>query len=278
MALLGPGHDEHGPPGFLGLPVSGVDGRHVVAVDLDGVPPECSRALGIDVALPLEHGRAALPQPVHVEDRDQVARPVEPGVRHGLPHGSLGRLRVAHQDPHPGRALVDLHRQRHAEADGEALAERPRGHVDPRHLRQRDGVALERAAELAEREELLVGDGADGFQDRVHEGGSVALGQDEAVVGLVLRIGHVVPEVVGVEHGEQVRRRHGRGGVAGPGLGGRADAVHRELCRELVPLLDLVHPALLFDPFVRRTTSTLQLIDRACEGLPCRHSGLGQGR
>ena len=47
------------------------------------------------------HGRAALAEPVDVDDRDQVVEAGVAGVLEGLPHRALGQLGVAAEDPDP---------------------------------------------------------------------------------------------------------------------------------------------------------------------------------
>ena len=64
-------------------------------------------------------------------------------------------------------------RERDADRDRQALAERAGRDVDPRDLRRR--VSLEPRAELAERQELLVGDRTRGLEHRIEERRRVAL-------------------------------------------------------------------------------------------------------
>ena len=56
------------------LGVGAVDRLEVVPVDLDRVPAERLGPLRVRVEVPAVHGLAALPEPVHVDDRGQVAR------------------------------------------------------------------------------------------------------------------------------------------------------------------------------------------------------------
>src|SRR5207342_2461924 len=98
----------------------------VVSVDFDRAPSERAGPLGVDLQIPTNHRLAALPQPVHVEDRSQVVELVVGGVLVRLPHRSLGHLAVSAEDPDAIWKMVEaLARQRHADADREALAERP---------------------------------------------------------------------------------------------------------------------------------------------------------
>ena len=187
LALDRLGHD-HGRRArrLEGLGVRGVDRLHVVAVDLDRMPAEGLRPLRVRVEIPAVHRLAALAEPVHVDDRDQVVELLVPGMLERLPHRALGHLAVAAQHPDPVREPVEpLARERDAHAVRKALAQRPRGHVDPGQHRSR--VPLEPAPELPEREQLLVRDRAGGLVHRVQERRRVPLGEDEVVVARVVR-------------------------------------------------------------------------------------------
>ena len=97
-------------------------------------------------------------------------------------------------------------------------------------------MALELGAELAEGEQLLVGDRAGGGEHRVDERRGVALGEDQVIVVGVLRVVVVVAQVARHQHRHQVGRRHRRGGVAGVGGGRRADRVDAQTLGELMDL------------------------------------------
>ena len=191
LALLGPRDDRDRLAGRgLGLGVGGLDRVHVVAVDRDRLPAERLDPAHVAVEVPAEHRLARLAEPVDVDDRGQVVEPLPAGVLEGLPHRALGHLGVAAQHPHAVGQLVQRPaRHRDADADRQALAERAGGHVGRRDPRR--GVALEPRVELAERQQLLVVDRADRLQDRVVERRRVALGEDQVVVGRVVRVGVV---------------------------------------------------------------------------------------
>ena len=185
------------------------------------------------------HGRAALAEPVDVDDRDQVVEAGVAGLLEGLPHRALGQLGVAaeHPDPEVG-ALEPLAGERDPDRDRQALAERAGGDVDPGDLRRR--VALQARAELAEGEQLLVVDRAGHLVHAVEQRRGVALGEDEVVVGRVLGRGEVVAQVPREQHRHQVGGRHRGGRVAGAGGGGGADRVDAQLLGELVQLLAII--------------------------------------
>ena len=76
FALQRAGKDHRRPSsGPFGLLVGGLDRVDVVAVDLDRVPPEGACARGVAGKVPSEHGLARLPEPVDVDNRDQVVEP-----------------------------------------------------------------------------------------------------------------------------------------------------------------------------------------------------------
>ena len=141
--------DRRRPAGErLGVAVRPVDLLDVVAVDLDRVPAERSRALGEHPGVTPDHRLAALAEAVDVDDRREVVERVVRGVLERLPHRSLGELRVSAEHPDAvGKPVEVPARDGHADADRQALAERARGDVHPRQHGRR--MALERRAELS---------------------------------------------------------------------------------------------------------------------------------
>ena len=233
LALLRAGDDHRRLAGRLArLGVGGVDRGVVVAVDRDRVPAERLGPLDVAVEVPADHRLARLPEAVDVDDRGQVVEAGEGGVLERLPHRALGHLGVTAQAPHAvGQAVELLARERNADRDRQALAERAGGHVDPRQ--HRDRVALELRPELAERQQVLVRDRSGGLEHRVVERRRVALGEDQVVVIGVLGVLVVEVEVLLHQHRHQVGRRHRGRRVAGVGGGGGANRVDAELLAEL---------------------------------------------
>jgi hypothetical protein len=86
-------------------------------------------------------------------------------------------------------------------------------------------MALHAAAEPAKRHQFLVGDGACSLVEGVEQRRGMALGEDQVIVGRVVRSGEVILEVFRHQHGHQVGGGQRRGGVAGTGSGGGPDAV-----------------------------------------------------
>ncbi len=249
MALLGARDDHRRPVGVPRLGVRGVDLGHVVAVDLDRAPPERLRPVAEHVGVPPVHRGTALSELVQVEDRRQAVEPVERGRLHGLPDRPFGHLGVAHHHPDVSRRAVEPQRERHPHADRQSLTERSGGDVDPRELRHRRRMPLDRRAEPTQRQHLLIGDGADRLQRRVQDGGGVALREHEPVVRQIGRLGDVRAQVIGVQDRDEVGGGHRGSGVSRARCRRASDAVDGELRREVVPELSpIVHPWL---PFAR---------------------------
>ena len=182
----------------------------------------------------------ALAEAVHVEDGDKVFELIEGRFIERLPDGAFGHFAVAENDPNMVRQLVEILAVKgHTNADGQALAERAGGHV---HIGQnvRIRVSLESAAELAEREQFLIGNGAGRFVHGVEDGAGVALAENEAVVVRFVRRGPVVAEIFGQQHGHEVGFRHGRSGMSGTGRRGAANAVDSQLGRQFFPLVQMI--------------------------------------
>ena len=235
------------------LGVGAVDRLDVVAVDLDRVAAEGARAVGVGVEIPAVHRLAALAEPVHVEDRDEVVELEVRRVLERLPLRALGDLAVAAERPDAERQPVELLAgERHADRVRQALAERAGRDVDPRDPRRR--VPLEDRVELPVRQQLLLRDRAGGAEHRVEERRRVALREDEPVVVRVVRVVEVVAQVLREQHGHQVGRGHARGRMAGARLRGGADRVDPQLLPQLAPELDVVHG---HDLSLRRVTENL---------------------
>ena len=235
-ALLRAGEDRGGSVSLQRPGVGVVDRLEVVPVNLLHVPAAGARPRRQRGGVPLVHGRATLAETVDVDDRDQVAEARVSSVLERLPHRPLGHLGVAAEHPYPEVGGFETGGgERDADRDGEALAERAGGDVDPGDLRRR--VALQAGAELAEGEQLLVVDRPRRLVERVEQRRGVALGEDEVVVRAVLGGGEVVAEVAREEHRHQVGGRHRGRRMAGAGRGGRADRVDAKLLGELAHLL-----------------------------------------
>ena len=245
LSLLGPGHDD-GRAAFhvRRLRERTVDLLDVVTVDLDRVPAEGASTLGVGVEIPAVHRLARLAEAVHVDDRREVVEPVVSRVLERLPDRPLRHLAVAAQHPDAVRQMVEsLAGERDADADRQALAERPGRDVHPRQ--HRCGVALEAAPELAEREQVLVGDRAGGLEEAVVQGRGVTLGEDQMVVAGVFGTSEVVVQVLGEQHGDEVGGGHRRRRMARPCGVACPDRVDAELLSELAPEGGIVHIAIV---------------------------------
>ena len=196
-----------------------------MAVDLDRVPAERRGIAGVEVEVPLVASRAGLAQSVDVDDRGQSVESVERSLGDRLPHGALGHLRIAAQDPGSIRQPIELLAgERDTDPDRQALAERAGGDVGPRQDGRR--VAFQPAAAPAVGHQLLLVDRADGLEDRVVQRRGVALGEDQVIVVRVLRVGDVVMPVLADEHGHELRGGHATtwGGPSRPSLDTRIES------------------------------------------------------
>ena len=111
-----------------------------------GRAPKASTRARVAVEVPFELGRAALAQPVDVDNGGEVAELVVAGLVERLPDRAFRGLAVPAQ--HPGVVVEPVQvaaGQAHADRVGQALAERAGGHVDPGQYR--GGVALQPGAE-----------------------------------------------------------------------------------------------------------------------------------
>ena len=218
-----------------------VDLAEVVPVDDHGVAAERLDPLGVRVQVPAQLGRAALAQAVHVDDRGQVAQPVMGGLVQRLPDRPFGRLAVPAQHPHPVRQLIQVPAgQGHADPVRQPLAERAGGDVDPGQ--DRGGVALQPRAEPAvPGHQFLVGDDACRLEHRVQQRGRVPFGEDQVVVGRIVRPLPVVVQMPGHQHRHEIGGRHARGRVTGPGRGAAPDRIDPQLRGELADVIQGLH-------------------------------------
>ena len=145
--------------------------------------PKARGARGVGVAVPAQLGLAALAQAVHVDDGDQVAELVVRGVVEAPPRPSPRPSRCRPAAPRCGRAAcrgtcrpARCRRRSAGPGPSEPVATSTHGMIGR-------GVALQAAAELAQRQHLLVGDRARRLVDGVEQRRGVALGEDQVVVG-----------------------------------------------------------------------------------------------
>ena len=147
------------------------------------------------------------------------------GRRHsGLPHLALLDLAVAQQGVYTVILLISLARQSHAHSGGDALAQGAGGHIhalDVAHL----GMAGHFTLNGAEQLQILHGEKALQSQVGIERGGTVPLGQHEAVPVGVPGIGGINPHHMTVQGGNDVHGGQGAADVAG---GRVVHHVHRQ--------------------------------------------------
>ena len=147
--------------------------------------------------------------------------------------------------PSPRRTNVragDLSRrwaQGHAHADGQALAERARGGLDPGHPRR--GVPLERARDLPQVGQAFERDDPGLGVDGPEQGRRVALGQDELVACRIVRVSGVPTHFPEKEARGDVGRREAGRRVPRAGRRRHAQGVDAEPGRDLAELIGSGH-------------------------------------
>ena len=224
LALEGAGDDGDGLVfDFRGEIERFEDVFQIVAVNLIGLPAEGGEAAGVDGGVVLVHGGVALAQAVDVHQSDQVVELVVTGKGGCFPHRSFRGLAIAHENIDAVAGPVVLGGPGHARAHTQPLAQRAGGYG--RRSEARGGMAFELAAQLAERQQLLGGKQPGLSPGGVENGGGVALGEYEAVVAGMGRVGGVVAHDVEEERADQVGRGQATGGVAGAGGGGGAQGM-----------------------------------------------------
>ena len=228
LALVGERHDASG----LSLDrLETLEGpehfAQVVAVDDLGLPAK-GRELAVD-RVEVQHilGRPGLLEMVAIDDQREVVEPVLGGRGRGFPVLSFVELAVAGQDVGVIVFLVDPGGQGVADADREPLAERAGRGLDsgqPLHVR----VPFERAAQLAQRHDLVVREVAGLRERRVEDRRGVPLGEDEAVaVGPVGVLGVVPQKATEIEGRHDLDGRQRTAGMTRARLGRHLQDVRR---------------------------------------------------
>ena len=190
-------HDHGGATlGLLRLIERVEDPFHVVAVDLDHVPPEGLPLLDHGIDVQDVHDLVGLLDLVLVEDHAQVRQAVLAAEHGGLPQLSGLGLAVADHAVDPPVGAVEPPGDGHAHGHRQALPERPRGRLDA-GAPDAVGVALQGRAELPEGPQLVVREEPPLRERGVDDRDAVALRQDEPVA--VRPVGVLRPDAQLVE-------------------------------------------------------------------------------
>ena len=163
---------------------------HVVAVDHDGVPAEAGPATAVSLHVVAVLRRAALTEPVDVDDRAERVELVEVGHRRRFPHRPFRGFAIAHQ--HVGAVVGADARgiERDADARAQPLPERTGRDVHERQPRR--GMSLEIRSQLTKLQQLLARD-ISGFRPGgVEQRRRMSFRQHEAIGQRVLGILRVV--------------------------------------------------------------------------------------
>ena len=212
-----------------------------MTVDHERAGAEGFEAPLVDVEVPTEIGRPALPEPVDVRHHDEVGQFVIGRLVDGFPDRALGELAVAAEHPDPERKVLEVPAgERNAHAVRQALTERTGRHVHPgQHGGRMSFEALPETAVSGH--QLLVAHHPGRLEQRVEKRRGVTLGEDEMVVGRGVWVVPVVAQVTRHQHRDQVSRRHARGGMTRAGAGRGPDRVDPELRRQLCDGVEAGH-------------------------------------
>src|SRR5690606_23824726 len=101
---------------------------------LDDVPAEGAPLVGVGLEHDALLGEAGHELAVAVNDRDEVAEPVAAAGHDGLPHRALAGLAVAEQGDDAVALAAAAGAERHADGEGEPVAEGAGGRLDAREL------------------------------------------------------------------------------------------------------------------------------------------------
>ena len=134
--------------------------------------------------------RAVNLQAVVVDDGNKIVERMVAGKHGRLPHLALLALTVAQQRVDTVAVAPVLSGKRHSNCSRDALTERSGGHIDARGV-VHVGMALQSAANMAERLELFDGKIAAICQHRIQARRRVTLGEHKAIAIGLVRVGRI---------------------------------------------------------------------------------------
>ena len=155
-------------------------------------------------------------QAVVVDDHAEVIELLVAGKHGGLPDLALLALAVAQQGVGAIVIAPVLGGNGHAHGGGDALAERTGGHVDARGV-VHVGMALQVAADMAQRLEILLGEESALGEHGVQTRRAVTLGKHEAIAVGLAGIGRVDVHFLKVQIGHDVGSAERTARMAGLG-------------------------------------------------------------
>ena len=138
-----------------------------------------------------------------IDDSDEVIQVVVAGEHGRLPHLALLALAVAQQRVDAVAVTPVLCGERHSDRGGDTLTERSGRHVDARRVIH-IGMALQAAADMTERLELLLGKEPAFGEHGVECRSAMSLGEHKAVAVGAARIRRVDIHFLKVEVGHNV--------------------------------------------------------------------------
>ncbi len=205
LPLTGAGEDDHRAVSFGSLGQDLVNRGDVMPVDHECPAAERLDPTGVGVEVPAELGCATLTEAVDIHDRRQIRQLVVSRLVQRLPDRTLGHLTVAAQHPHPvGKSVKESPGECHADRVRQPLPERSGRHVDPGQNRRR--MTLQALAETAvSGHQFMIGNHADSLEHRIQQRGRMPLGEDQVIVGRVVRFVPVIPQMPSEQNRHHVR-------------------------------------------------------------------------
>ncbi len=211
----------------------GLDCRRIVPVDHFGLPAERS-SLPLEMAPILRRcDEIALTERVAVEDRHDVVEALVGDEVHRLPNLALARLAVADDAVDALAEPVEPRRRAEPARDRQALAERSGRRVEERKAQRGIGMAVDRARDVAQRHEIVarhrppraVGRDRDAEIGacRIDDRHGMAFRQDEPVGAAVPGLLRIPAHDAVHQHGDDMRERQRRRGMAAAGRRRRLD-------------------------------------------------------
>jgi hypothetical protein len=138
---------------------------------------------------------ATIPVDHHAQIVDAVMR----SSSGGLPRLAFLKLSIGHEAVDAGIALCQFGAHGHPQGNRQSIAKRSTAGFHARDLPGRGWVALQHGAQLAEGPQLVTVEVSLIGKDRIQDGAGMAIGQNEAIAVVPLRVARVVAQILVVQ-------------------------------------------------------------------------------